>query len=202
MTAAAKRWRRGSPSTIRRRELDGFLVQEMVDGLEVIVGVRDDPQFGPFMLFGLGGVLVEVLNDIAIRLLPIDEATAHEMIRSLRGAALFDAFRGRPPRDVGAVVRAMTGLSRLFIDHRAWLSDLEINPLIVLAEGEGVRAVDVRAVVRKPKGAGAMDDGRCHRRPEFRAAGRAADAARIRVRQFVDRELIPIERTCLRQQQA
>jgi acyl-CoA synthetase (NDP forming) len=131
-------------------ELEGFLVQEMVDGLEVILGVRHDPQFGPFMLLGLGGVQVEVLKDIAIRLLPIDETTAHEMIGSLLGAALFDAFRGRPKRDIGAVEAAMTGLSRLFIDHQAWLSDLEINPLIVLAEGEGVRAADVRAVARKP----------------------------------------------------
>ena len=130
--------------------LDGFLVQEMVDGLEVILGVREDRQFGPFMLFGLGGVQVEILKDVAIRLLPIDEATAHDMIRSLRGAALFGTFRGRPSRDISAVIRAMTGLSRLFIDHQAWLSDLEINPLIVLAENDGVRAVDVRVVGRKP----------------------------------------------------
>ena len=130
-------------------ELKGFLVQEMVDGLEVILGVRHDPQFGPFMLFGLGGVQVEVLKDVAICLLPVDEATALAMIHSLRGAALFGAFRGHPARDIGAVVRAMTGLSRLFIDHQAWLSDLEINPLIVLADNGGVRAADVRSVGRK-----------------------------------------------------
>jgi acyl-CoA synthetase (NDP forming) len=130
--------------------VEGFLVQEMVDGLEVILGVREDPQFGPFMLMGLGGVQVEVMRDVAIRLLPVDEHTAREMIRSLRGAPLFDRFRGRPARDVDAVVHAMTGLSRLFIDHRAWLSDLEINPLIILAGGGGVRAVDVRIVERKP----------------------------------------------------
>jgi len=129
--------------------VDGFLVQEMVDGLEMILGVREDPQFGPFMLVGLGGVLVEVTRDVAIRLLPIDEGTARDMIRSLRGAALLDRFRGRPERDVDAVVDAMTGLSRLFLDHRPWLSDLEINPLIVLAKDAGVRAVDVRAVRRK-----------------------------------------------------
>ncbi|MGD0024926.1 MAG: acetate--CoA ligase family protein, partial [Xanthobacteraceae bacterium] len=128
----------------------GFLVQEMVDGLEVILGVREDPQFGPFMLFGLGGVQVEVMRDVAIRLLPIDEQAARDMIRSLRGAPLFDQFRGRPARDIGATVRAMTGLSRMFIDHRAWLCDLEINPLIVLAADKGVRAVDVRVVRRKP----------------------------------------------------
>jgi acyl-CoA synthetase (NDP forming) len=129
--------------------LEGFLVQEMVDGLEIILGVREDPQFGPFMLIGLGGVQVEVLRDVAIRLLPIDETTAREMIDSLRGASLFGPFRGRPARDIDALVRAMTGLSRLFIDHRDWLSELEINPLMVLVAGDGVRAVDVRPARRQ-----------------------------------------------------
>jgi acyl-CoA synthetase (NDP forming) len=132
-----------------RAQVEGFLVQEMVDGLEMILGVREDPQFGPFMLVGLGGVMVEVMRDVAIRLLPIDEATARDMLGSLHGAPLLAPFRGRPARDTDAVVRAMTGLSRLFIDHRAWFSDLEINPLIVLATGDGVRAVDVRPVRRK-----------------------------------------------------
>ena len=130
--------------------VEGFLVQEMVDGVEMIVGVREDPQFGPFMLVGFGGVLVEVMRDVAIRLLPIGEDDAREMLGALRGAPLLAEFRGRPARDTDAVVRAMTGLSRLFVDHRAWLSDLEINPLIVLAQGDGARAVDVRAVRRKP----------------------------------------------------
>ena len=133
-----------------RARVEGFLVQEMVDGLEIIVGVREDPQFGPFMLVGLGGVMVEIMRDVAIRLLPIDEAIARDMLRSLRGASMLDGFRGRSARDVDAVVRFMTGLSRLFIDHRSWLSDLEINPLIVLAKDEGVRAVDVRLVPREP----------------------------------------------------
>jgi acyl-CoA synthetase (NDP forming) len=131
-------------------QLEGFLVQEMVDGVEMIVGVREDPQFGPFMLVGLGGVMVEVMRDVAIRLLPVDEDAARDMLRSLRGGALLGAFRGRPPRDRDAVVRAITGLSRLFADHRPWLTDLEINPLIVLAEGQGARAVDVRLVRREP----------------------------------------------------
>jgi acyl-CoA synthetase (NDP forming) len=131
-----------------RARIDGFLVQEMVEGLEMIVGVREDPQFGPFMLVGLGGVSVEVLNDVAIRLLPIDEDAAREMIASLRGAPLLGRFRARAPRDIASVVRTMTGLSDLFIDHREWLSDIEVNPLIVLAEHEGARAVDVRTVRR------------------------------------------------------
>jgi hypothetical protein len=128
--------------------IDGFLVQEMVSGVEMILGVREDPQFGPFMLVGLGGVMAEVMRDVAIRLLPVDADTAREMLGSLRGAPLLKCFRGRPARDAEAVVRAITGLSRLFVDHRPWLSDLEINPLIVLAKGEGARAVDVRVVRR------------------------------------------------------
>jgi acyl-CoA synthetase (NDP forming) len=133
--------------------LDGLLVQEMVEGLELILGVREDPQFGPFMLVGLGGVTVEVLRDLAIRLLPIDDDIAREMIHSLRGAPLFGRFRGRPPRDTDALIRAMTGLSSFFVDYSQWLSDIEINPLIVLSNDEGVRAVDVRVVRHKPTGA-------------------------------------------------
>jgi acetyltransferase len=129
-------------------EIAGFLVQEMVDGLEMIVGVREDPHYGPVMVAGLGGVLVEALNDVAIRLLPVDEAMAAEMLDALAGTKLLGPFRGRPARDTAALRRAMAGLSRLFLDHRAALSDLEINPLVVLAEGAGVRAVDVRAVRR------------------------------------------------------
>jgi succinyl-CoA synthetase beta subunit len=102
------------------------------------------------MLVGLGGVHAEVLHDVAIRLLPVDEPTARDMIAGLRGACLFGPFRGRPARDIDALVRAMIGLSRLFADHRNLLSDLEINPLTVLATNEGVRAVDVRLVGTKP----------------------------------------------------
>lgn len=129
-------------------EITGFLVQEMVDGLEVLVGVREDPQYGPFMVVGLGGVFVEVLKDVAIRLLPVDEEMAREMVSSLQGSELLGAFRGKPARDVEQLVRAITGLSSIFVDNRNWISDLEINPLVVMAKGEGVRAVDVRVVRR------------------------------------------------------
>ncbi|MBV9631486.1 MAG: acetate--CoA ligase family protein [Xanthobacteraceae bacterium] len=129
-------------------KLDGFLVQEMVAGLELIVGVREDPQYGPLMLVGTGGVLVEALGDIAMRLLPVDEAEARSMLMELKARALFGAFRGRAPRDVDAAARAIAGLSRLFLAHRTALAELEVNPLIVLGEGEGVRAVDVRVVRR------------------------------------------------------
>jgi len=127
-----------------RAPLAGFVVQEMVDGLEMLVGVRDDPQFGPVMAVGLGGVAVEVIEDVAIRLLPIDHDTAAEMLASLKGAPLLGAFRGRPERDVAALAQAIVELSRLAMTCRPWWTDIEINPLIVLGKGEGVRAVDVR----------------------------------------------------------
>ncbi len=129
--------------------LRGFLVQEMIDGLEMLVGVRDDPQFGPLVVVGLGGVFVELLKDVSLRLAPVDEDEARVMLRELRGAAALDGFRGQAPRDVDALARAIAGLSAFYLDHRTWLSDLEINPLMVLAEGEGVRAVDVRPVRRR-----------------------------------------------------
>jgi acyl-CoA synthetase (NDP forming) len=147
-TAMASRLAAQSPGAT----IEGFLVQEMVEGLEMIVGVREDPQYGPFMIVGLGGVLVEVLRDVAIRLLPIDDATARDMVGSLRGAALLERFRGREPRDTESVVKAMVGLSCIFIEHRSSLSDIEINPMIVLGAGHGVRAVDVRTVTRRTAG--------------------------------------------------
>jgi len=128
--------------------VEGFLVQEMVDGVEFILGVREDPQFGPFMVAGLGGVLVEAMGDVALRMLPVTEDDAREMLKELRGRAILGAFRGRPPRDTDALVGAMCGLSDLFLAHRNTLADLEVNPLILLEEGAGVRAVDVRPVRR------------------------------------------------------
>ncbi|MBI2091333.1 MAG: acetate--CoA ligase family protein [Deltaproteobacteria bacterium] len=126
-----------------------LLIQEMVQGTEVILGARTDPQYGPFLMVGLGGVFVEVLKDISIRLLPVGEGEALEMLRELKGYPLLEAYRGQPKRDVNALVRAMTGLSTLFATYRSVLSDLEVNPLIVRPEGAGVAAVDVRMIRRE-----------------------------------------------------
>jgi acyl-CoA synthetase (NDP forming) len=123
-----------------------LLVQEMVSGTEVIVGARVDPQFGPFLMVGLGGIFVEVLKDIALRLLPVDEKEALAMLRELKGYPLLEGVRGQSRRDVPALVRALTGLSDLFVAYRSYLSDMEINPLIVREEGSGVVAVDVRMI--------------------------------------------------------
>ena len=123
-----------------------LLVQEMVQGTEIILGARTDPQYGPFLVVGLGGIFVEVLKDIAIRLLPVDEREARAMLQELRSYKVLQGVRGQGPRDVEALVRAMIGLSDIFAAHRNHLSDMEINPLMVRAQGGGVAAVDVRMI--------------------------------------------------------
>jgi acetyltransferase len=123
-----------------------LLVQEMVQGTEVLVGARTDPQYGPFLMAGLGGIFVEVLRDVALRLLPVGEGEALEMLKELRGYRVLTGVRGQPPRDIKALARAMAGVSELFAAQRDHLSDFEINPLMVRPEGQGVAAVDVRLV--------------------------------------------------------
>jgi acyl-CoA synthetase (NDP forming) len=123
-----------------------LLIQQMVQGTEVLIGARTDPQYGPFLMVGLGGIFVEVLKDVSIRLLPIDEREAREMLKELRGHKVLDGVRGQGPRDVDALVKAMVGLSDIFAAHRDHLSDMEINPIMVRAQGRGAAAVDVRLV--------------------------------------------------------
>jgi acetyltransferase len=123
-----------------------LLIQQMVQGTEVLLGARTDPQYGPFLMVGLGGIFVEVLKDVAIRLLPVDESEAREMLKQLRGYKILEGVRGQGPRDIDALVKAMVGLSGLFAAHRNQVSDMEINPLMVRAKGAGVAAVDVRLV--------------------------------------------------------
>ncbi len=125
-----------------------LLIQEMVQGTEVLLGARTDPQYGPFLMVGLGGILVEVLKDVAISLLPVDEGEARRMLQELRGFRVLQGIRGQGPRDIDALVKAMVGLSDIFAAQRNHLTDLEINPLMVRAQGRGVVAVDVR-VARK-----------------------------------------------------
>jgi acyl-CoA synthetase (NDP forming) len=123
-----------------------LLIQEMVQGTEVVIGTRTDPQYGPFLMVGLGGIFVEVLKDVSIRLLPIDEREARAMLKELRGYKVLEGVRGQGPRDVDALLKAMVGMSDIFAAHRNHLSDMEINPIMVRAQGGGVAAVDVRLV--------------------------------------------------------
>jgi acyl-CoA synthetase (NDP forming) len=123
--------------------IDGILVQEMVEGgVEVILGVNNDPLFGPALMFGLGGIFTEVLQDVAFRLAPIERSVALEMIREVKGHALLVGARGRPVCDTEALADALCRLSALAIDLKDGLAELDINPLFVFAEGKGVKAGD------------------------------------------------------------
>ncbi len=130
--------------------IDGYLVQEMAAGVEVIVGARNDPLYGPVLLLGAGGVMVELVKDIAFRLLPVGEADVRAMLDELKVSKLLAGWRGAPRADVEALVSAVVGLGAFFLDHRHVIDDIEINPIIVAPAGRGVRAVDIRVVGRQP----------------------------------------------------
>jgi acetyltransferase len=122
--------------------VDGFLVQAMASGqLETIVGLHRDPSFGPLLMFGLGGVYVEVLRDVAFRLAPLSDEEAADMISSLRGAPLFDGFRGAPPANRAAIASVIRRIGQLALDHPE-IAELDVNPLVVT--GQTVVAVDAR----------------------------------------------------------
>jgi acetyl coenzyme A synthetase (ADP forming)-like protein len=124
--------------------IDGVEVVEMVrPGVETIVGARQDPSFGPVAMFGLGGIYVEVMKDVAFRAAPIGEVTAREMIGSIRSYPLLLGVRGESRKDIGATADIVVRLGQLVSDCRE-ITDVEINPLVVYDYGEGVKAVDVR----------------------------------------------------------
>ena len=129
--------------------ITGVSVQEMVgDGVEVIVGVSCDPQLGPVLLFGSGGVMVEVYNDVALRHCPITPAEAQAMIAEVKGARLLHGFRGRPAADIEALADTLVRVSLLAMHLEGHLAELDINPLMVLPSGQGVKAVDALVVLR------------------------------------------------------
>lgn len=133
--------------------LAGVSVQEMVrGGIEVMVGVSNDPQFGPVVVCGMGGVLVEVLRDTASALAPVSKAEALDMLRSLKGYTLLAGFRGAKPVALDALAEAIARISELASDQRERLAELDVNP--ILASADRVVAVDALAVISQPGGNG------------------------------------------------
>lgn len=128
--------------------ISGVLVQEMVQGgVECMIGVRRDPVFGPMVAVGLGGIFVETLKDVRLRHAPVDEDMALEMIRGLKGYPLLKGVRGALPRDEMALARAVSAVSRMACVEEDLL-ELDVNPLFVMVEGEGVVAADALVVRR------------------------------------------------------
>jgi 4-hydroxybutyryl-CoA synthetase (ADP-forming) len=129
--------------------IKGILVQEMITSAkEIILGAKHDPLFGPLVMVGLGGIYVEVLKDVVFRLAPIDEQEAEKMIESIKAIKLLKGIRGEAPSDLAAAADSLQRLSQLITDFPE-IEEFDINPLLVLERGKGVRVVDVRIGLKK-----------------------------------------------------
>jgi acetyl coenzyme A synthetase (ADP forming)-like protein len=129
--------------------MEGVLVQPMLTGgIEVMIGVTDDPRFGPLLAFGLGGIHVEILGDVQFRITPLTDRDAAEMIRGIKGYQLLTGYRGRPLADLDALEETLLRVSRL-IEEIPEISELDLNPIFALPLGQGCRIVDARIRVGK-----------------------------------------------------
>jgi acetyltransferase len=126
--------------------VDGISIQEMASGIEVILGAVNDKNFGPYVMVGLGGVLTELLGDVTHRFAPLTADDASDMLRELKGAKIFEGYRGAPPADVKALAAAIANLSLLISDYRERIAEIDVNPLFVRPQGQGVVAADALVV--------------------------------------------------------
>ncbi|MNX03276.1 succinyl-CoA synthetase subunit alpha [compost metagenome] len=129
----------------------GVLIAQMVQGgVELILGTKKDPMFGPMVMVGLGGIFAEIFKDVALQPAPVDEAQATAMLQSLKAFPLLDGARGRPKADVPAAAKAIVALSRFAVRHADSVSEIDINPLVVLDQGRGAHALDALLVPEPP----------------------------------------------------
>jgi len=127
---------RSAGEAVPGAEIHGVLVQEMLgEGVEVIIGMTRDPVFGPVIMFGLGGIFVEVLRDVSFKVAPLTRGDAEEMIREVKGHRLLQGMRGQPPVDFAALTEVIMKVSRLVTDHADRIAELDINPLLVSPGG-------------------------------------------------------------------
>lgn len=136
---------------VRRRRpdarIDGVLISPMLtDGVETILGIHRDSVFGPMVMFGLGGTLVELLNEVSFRVAPFDEQEARRMVMEIKGHAILLGTRGRGPYDVPTLCKALANLSRFAALHADSLESVDVNPFLVLPEGQGAIALDALIV--------------------------------------------------------
>jgi succinyl-CoA synthetase beta subunit len=135
-----KRARKISPTC----EIKGISIEEMVEGPEFIIGVTKDSQFGPMIMFGVGGIFVEVYKDVAFRLIPISETDAKDMLNELRGKELMNGIRGMPKGDPDELAHILIRVSNL-IEMYNQIKEIDINPLILTRNG--AKAVDARIIL-------------------------------------------------------
>ncbi|MGA2317951.1 MAG: acetate--CoA ligase family protein [Thermodesulfobacteriota bacterium] len=125
----------------------GVSVQKMIrPGTEVIVGTSKDPQFGPVIMFGLGGIFVELLKDVSFRVIPVERRDAQEMIKEIKGYPLLQGYRGKEPANISALVKIILKISKL-IEENPQIKELELNP--IFAFGDKAVAVDARIILEK-----------------------------------------------------
>ncbi|WP_461863253.1 acetate--CoA ligase family protein [Thermococcus sp.] len=130
-------------------EILGVLVAPMLKvGREIIIGVTEDPQFGHALMFGLGGIFVEILKDVTFRIIPIEEKDAWKMLREIKGYPILAGARGEPPADMKAIVDLMLKVSKLIDDLRDYIKEMDLNPVFVYPEGEGAVIVDARIILK------------------------------------------------------
>ncbi|MFW9977793.1 MAG: acetate--CoA ligase family protein [Candidatus Thorarchaeota archaeon] len=128
----------------------GVFISQFADmGTEVIVGVTKDPQFGHAIMFGLGGIFVEVLKDVTFRLIPLTEIDAREMVSEIKAAKILEGVRGQGPRDIDALVDVILAVSKM-IDENPEINELDCNPTFVYEKGKGVLVVDARILIDDP----------------------------------------------------
>ena len=131
-------------------KINGILVQEMTrNGTEVMIGMSQDPQFGPTIAFGMGGIYVEILKDISLRVAPLTKFDAEQMVSEIKGYPILQGIRGKKRSDIEAIVDVLLRVARLAEDCKNTISEIDINPLIVFDEGQGVKALDA-LVVKTP----------------------------------------------------
>ncbi|HJM88694.1 MAG TPA: acetate--CoA ligase family protein [Dehalococcoidia bacterium] len=132
-------------SAAPKATIDGISVQQMAQsGTEVIVGIATDPQFGPVMMFGLGGIFVEVLKDVAFRIVPLEDRDASQIVREIRSFPVLEGVRGQAGADLDALEKLLLQVSAFAWDHQE-VAELDLNP--VIARPDGVLAVDARVVL-------------------------------------------------------
>ncbi|MBI4645082.1 MAG: acetate--CoA ligase family protein [Bacteroidia bacterium] len=130
-----------------KARINGVLVQQMISGgTEVIVGINNDAQFGPVVMFGLGGIFVEILKDVSLRIAPVTIEEAIEMIKEIKGFKVLAGARGRAKADIMAIADVLVNVSRLAVELEDKIAELDINPLLVLPEGQGVYVADALAI--------------------------------------------------------
>ena len=142
----------GMLETVKTKKPDadtwGVLVQQMAPkGTETIIGMKRDPSFGPLLMFGLGGILVEVLKDVTFRIAPVNEISVDSMVTGIKAAKILQDYRGEPPRDVPKIKECLERLSQLVTDFSE-IDELDMNPLLVYEQGKGALVLDARFLLK------------------------------------------------------